>query len=436
MRTFAKHVLLSSLTVLPTAAQTVTFNFNTPVTTVNSQTDTPGTWYIDRFPPNNFVSPELAPNGTPNTLEESLAGSALQNGADNFYNTQGRKFDIDGTSVTIALYVPVQWATENARKAGFWAASYTGAYAPANLGNYPIIEFQGPITSDVANGPSYHPNGGVAGFYGWNNLTKTFDFIGLPAGFAYNTFVQLTITLVPGPPGHFVYTVGVPSNGGVSINSPMVTPTDAFIGNVFLEGYNYGFDYDIFWNGIPGVSLAADPFQVGYVSYLTVVDPIVNLTNNGASGGNICVNVYAFDPAEELLSCCSCMVTPNGLAALSIQSVFSGNTLTQEHPSSGVIELIASATPAGTSPTDAAACDAASPSYSTLLPGLRAWGTTLHVIAGSPGFGVTEHPFSVSNLSAAELTHLTSFCNFIQDYDDSAICPGCSLGALGAITSR
>jgi hypothetical protein len=428
MRNVANYALLFLLTLAPAAAQPVTFNFATPVQTVNTQTDTPGFWYIDRFAPHGFVSPVVAPNGAVNSLEESIAGGDVQAGT-NFYNTQGRKFDIPptSTSVTIALYVPAEWATENARKAGFWATVLPNT----GSGDFPILEFQGAITSQPTNGPGYYPNGGIPGFYGWNNVTGTFDFIGLPAGFSYNTFVQLTITFIP-PNGGFIYTVGDPSHGGVSIPSPQSVPNDTGIGNVILEGYNYGSDYNIFWNG--AVSGAADAYQTGYAANLNAGDSVVDISNNGASGGNICVNVYAFDPSEELLACCSCLVTPDGLDSLSIQGILSGNTLTGEHPSAGVIELVASSTPAGAPPVTASDCNASG--GGSLLPGLGAWGTTLHALSSTGGFSLTERPFTISSLSPGEYAHLTSFCGFIQSESGAGICPGCTAGALGAASSR
>ena len=172
LQKLAPLLMLLPLAVAPlsVAAQGVKVNFATPL--VLAPTETPGAWYVDRFAPGAFASQQIAPDGTRNTLEESIYTSGYQ-APDSFYNTQGRDYDlIPGTySLTIQLYVPSAWATENARMAGFWA---TAIDTTNQLGDYPIIEFQGPITSDLG-GPGYEPNGGTPGFYGWNNLTGTFD---------------------------------------------------------------------------------------------------------------------------------------------------------------------------------------------------------------------------------------------------------------------
>ena len=172
---------------------------------------------------------------------------------------------------------------------------------------------------------------------------------------------------------------------------------------------------------------STDSFQVRYASNLAFGDSVVNLTNTGASStvalptqnGNLCVNVYTFSPDEQLVSCCSCPVTPDGLASLSVRNDLISNTLTPGVPTGVVVKLLA------TDPT-------------THLPaaGLAAYGTTLHATPGAPlgTYSTTETNFMQSTLSAAELSRITSLCGFIQTNGSGfGICASCRLGGLGAV---
>ena len=193
---------------------------------------------------------------------------------------------------------------------------------------------------------------------------------------------------------------------------------------------------------------SADPdaFQVRYVANLHVGSSFVDIVNTGASataasgfitGGNICVQVYAFDNSEELLACCTCRITPNGLASIEVDDTpngLFGNTETGAAPSSGVIKLVATA--------DSAACgtSAAAETAGTLVPGMAAWATTLHQLVIPPGlpststtYQQTETPFSITGLSAGEYAHLTTFCSFdVVNGTKQGVCPGCSATGLGA----
>ena len=177
----------------------------------------------------------------------------------------------------------------------------------------------------------------------------------------------------------------------------------------------------------------ADAFQVRYAANLNVGDSVINISNAGTqnSGGaltNICANVYAFSPDEQLISCCSCTVTPNALVSLSAVSDLISNTLTPARPSSIMVKLIATA---GT------ACNASNVPVANLATGMVAWGTTIHVsqpVAVPPTYAVTETAFSQAGLSAAELARLTSFCGFIQANGSGfGICRSCRLGGQGAV---
>jgi hypothetical protein len=255
---------LPSLFPQPTAGpQSIEFNFSTPLSIANTTADSPGSWYQDRYPPCLFSSMETAPDGTKNTLEESICASALQPQGGppdpGFFNTQGRKYDLvaNTTTMSINLYVPSSWGATPGRFAGFWG---TAADSAGVIGNdYPIIEFQGPTPSTpvITTGAGFYPNGGVAGFYGWNNAANGgnggWDYIGLPPGFQYNSWVTLTITTVPGT-GYEYKVTDANSRRGVSIQSPFYDSTETSISNVILEAYNYGASYNVFWNNLSFVS--------------------------------------------------------------------------------------------------------------------------------------------------------------------------------------
>ena len=169
----------------------------------------------------------------------------------------------------------------------------------------------------------------------------------------------------------------------------------------------------------------ADAFQVRYAANLNLGDSYIDISNAGTSStGSICANVYATDPNEEVISCCSCLVTPNALQSLSVENdIIAGmHTLTAAKPASVVINLLATV-PVGGS------CASSTFAPGPLASGLRAWGTTLHRLP-SGGTASTETAFLPAPLSAAELTHVVSFCNFIQFYGGYGICASCRSGGL------
>ena len=192
-------------------------------------------------------------------------------------------------------------------------------------------------------------------------------------------------------------------------------------------------------------SFADSAFQVRYASNLAIGDSVINFTNAGGSStdpgitggaaqnGDICANVYAYSPDEQLVSCCSCNVTPNALNSLSAKNDLASNTLTPIIPSALVIKVLATA--GGGACT---ASKAASVAFEDLRPGLLAWGTTIHalpVTAGTPAttYGVTETSFEHPYLSPAELTRMTQLCAFIRANGSGyGICKSCKVGGLGA----
>jgi hypothetical protein len=97
--------------------------------------------------------------------------------------------------------------------------------------------------------------------------------------------------------------------------------------------------------------LTADSsFQVSYAANPSAGESYINLINTGTNGasllgpgfgaavGNICVNVYAFAPDEQEISCCSCLLTPNSVANLGVNRDLTSTTLTGVVPASVVIK--------------------------------------------------------------------------------------------------
>jgi hypothetical protein len=178
----------------------------------------------------------------------------------------------------------------------------------------------------------------------------------------------------------------------------------------------------------------------------------INVTNTGAYGapllgpdfgaasGNICVNVYALDPGEELVSCCSCLVTPDQTVNLGVNRDLLAKTLTGVVPTSVTIKLVttlAGGDGTGTSCTNSAA----TVTTATLGTGsMAAWGTTLHVMTVQSDEGsydvydTTESAFVPASLSTGtggELASLGGRCAAILGNGSGAgVCNSCRAGAL------
>jgi hypothetical protein len=198
----------------------------------------------------------------------------------------------------------------------------------------------------------------------------------------------------------------------------------------------------------PAATLDSSFYLVRYASNLQATggDSYINISNTGqfaagiASGttpvvaGTLCANVYAFGPDEEILSCCSCPVTPNGLVSLSAKNDLMGNILGRFTPNSIVIKLVS------TVPTTGTATGCANSANLTSIaggaPGMVAWGTTLHANTGpldTGHFGLTETPFTPALLSGGEVLRLSTLCTFAQAQGSlHGICNSCSVGGLGA----
>jgi hypothetical protein len=206
---------------------------------------------------------------------------------------------------------------------------------------------------------------------------------------------------------------------------------------------------------------ADTPFQVRYATNLNIGESHINITNTGAVGasllgpgfgapaGNICANVYAFDPGEELISCCSCLVTPDQTVNLGVNRDLTVKTLTGVVPNSVTVKLLS--TPAGgdgtgTSCTNSAALPAAPSGLATpqfcitftidgftirICSGTTASMTTLHANPKG-GYDTTETLFTPATLSAGEAASIGGRCAAILGNGSGfGVCNSCRSGALG-----
>jgi len=191
---------------------------------------------------------------------------------------------------------------------------------------------------------------------------------------------------------------------------------------------------------------ADSPFQVKYAANLAAGESYIDIVNTGANGapllgpgfggaaGNICVNVYTFSPDEQLISCCSCFLTPNAVVNLGVNRDLTIKTLTGVVPPSVTVKLLN--TLAGTTGTGgSSACNnsaaVAGGANNPIAVGMAAWGTTLHAAPGGV-FATTETPFTPATLSAGELASITGRCAAILGNGSGfGQCLSCRLGALG-----
>jgi hypothetical protein len=148
-----------------------------------------------------------------------------------------------------------------------------------------------------------------------------------------------------------------------------------------------------------------DTFKVDYFANANTSgasDATVRLTNPGTSG-NICAAIYVFDPNQEISECCSCLLSPDGLRTLSVDTDLTSAPLTGVMLTAGSIEIVS------TPPLANGVCPALPISLSP-RPALRAWAT--HIQNGT--FAITETASQDATLSTAEERRIAGQCYAIQ----------------------
>ena len=133
-----------------------------------------------------------------------------------------------------------------------------------------------------------------------------------------------------------------------------------------------------------------------------VADATVRLTNPGVTGANLCAEIYVFDQSQQLSECCGCVVSPDGLRTLSVNTDLTGNPLTGATSTAGVVKIVSA---------DASVNPSCNPTAIAPKASLVAWSTNIQKPSAS-AFAITETTFQLGALGDDELAALQNQCSF------------------------
>jgi hypothetical protein len=161
------------------------------------------------------------------------------------------------------------------------------------------------------------------------------------------------------------------------------------------------------------------PYMIDYFSNNPgpggAADQQIRLVNFGAAGtpltsptGDVCANVYVFDANQEMVACCSCRITPNGVIALSVANGLTNNPVTSVVPVNGDVKIVSTAAN-GSTPCDPLSYNGGP------LDSTAGFGTHLQVSGGTAaGTFITETQTTNACLSKIEYDFLLQACQFAR----------------------
>jgi len=180
-------------------------------------------------------------------------------------------------------------------------------------------------------------------------------------------------------------------------------------------------------------------YYIGYYGNANTAgfpDAQLNIVNPGSTGGytktdfkapigDLCANIYVFTSDQEMVECCSCFVSPNGMIQLSLNLNLTANPLANPAivplPVAGALKVVSSSPFANDTCTESLTggegtftLDGAATSY-VPLGSLR--GAITHVRqTTSTLFTTTETSMHQADLGdGSELSKLQSQCYFLQN---------------------
>ena len=225
--------------------------------------------------------------------------------------------------------------------------------------------------------------------------------------------------------------------GALHVDTLIHIHTDVYQTSTTIRTTRNSSTYEIVGMPVAGAYPDAPSLLVRYVRNIDRGDSTIYMTNSGARGaglaagiaanatGAICANVYAFSPDNELVSCCSCPVTPNGLKCLSARRDLLVGSATSAPL---VVKLYA------TTPRNGSCSGSAADNSVAAAPGLHAWGTSIQIGAEGKPDPVTDGPFLPATIGPGERERLASRCAILYaNTSGFGICSSCRIG--GGVTS-
>jgi len=165
---------------------------------------------------------------------------------------------------------------------------------------------------------------------------------------------------------------------------------------------------------VPGLAFAQGTYYVDYYANnngpVGPYDQIVRIVNVGSLGtpltspvGDICANIYVFDPDQEMIACCAERLTPNELDSAFVGKDLTFNTLTTYIPPTGVVKIALTPPPTG-------GCNPTAPLAGADATLGAVWGTHLNTTGGYTFLTETEKGHQT--LGAGEAAFLPQACSF------------------------
>ncbi|PRY26375.1 putative secreted protein [Aliiruegeria haliotis] len=236
VRSFALALSLAMAAGAADAATITQQDFSTPPPIAAAKA--PGVWYTDRYAPSGFTSQSfMGDERLALTLSSSDGGTSRPSSySSSFYNTQGRKYDIDGAgSVSVDFFVDSGFENVSGRTGGFWL---TAVDAGDGIVDYPIFEFFDNQFQVWSGG-------------GWNA-------VGTQSGFAFGEFVTMSINLDIGTDS-----LDFLINGESLFTAGASAATD--FTNVILQGINTdaGLDRTLYFDNLLATTVAPVPVPAG-----------------------------------------------------------------------------------------------------------------------------------------------------------------------------